>query len=418
MAEKRAASSVAACGLPQGCANHILIARWYRCALVIAGDINTFNSNSESFRVAFRAAAAEWLSGVGLNGDYTVEPSQIIEILTRAPGSVIVEFTLSTRGTSSPTVSPRQGGLIIPQPVGQDDDDESLAPGLIALIVVCSVLCCAMIIVLILYCEKLCCFAEDREKEPVREAPEDYPVDGFNNKDISPMQERTPASWQARSQSDVQSPSRPFINPLGQEPSMQQTARSLGRPSLAEPYSWQPTVGERCEAQYLDGQWYPANISEANAEDGSFSVDWDDGSYSYGIPRSQLRQLGQGQQDRQRSQSAVSPVYEYSEPGDALRRSSPSGGGEMEVDQEETSYGEAEAIQPPPPASPSRSAGPEGGAKVPVQGEKVVAAWRQDGPVQWHSATVHSVDQASGTCMVLWEDGTYTEDVPFTDVRA
>lgn len=201
----------------------------------------------------------------------------------------------------------------------------------------------------------------------------------------------------------------------------------------------------------MDGQWYMGTVAEA-APDGTYGIDWEDGSFSHGLPSSQLRpqggaprrsgdsysatghrrssaeysygptttQLPTGADDYSYGKKEGSAYsYSYSSMGTAAGAEAAAAQGQgIGVVSPPRSHASPERLLPSSLGNPLQGQLPASPTRQPAVGDAVQVLWSDGGgEPSWHNATVHSVDPAAGLGTVVWEDGTHTGNCSFEHIR-
>eukprot|EP01062_Namystynia_karyoxenos_P061470 TRINITY_DN5376_c0_g3_i1.p1 TRINITY_DN5376_c0_g3~~TRINITY_DN5376_c0_g3_i1.p1 ORF type:complete len:2324 (+),score=638.26 TRINITY_DN5376_c0_g3_i1:60-6974(+) len=213
--------------------------------------------------------------------------------ITRCPSCILSSFAPSGPAVwviSTPT----------PAPTVTSSDDSSLTTALIILIVAGCVLLCVLVGVALYLCG--CCGGRGNRDSGDRNLPPEQNgvhspremsgpspnVPGWSQaspQDADPLHAR---SYPSAYQGDHSGPSKT------QPSQMQSRPYDAGsRPYSASAYDPQPpppvffATGQAVRGLYLDGQWYDAVIAD-RGPDGTYAVQWADGSYSEDIPEHQL----------------------------------------------------------------------------------------------------------------------------------
>eukprot|EP01062_Namystynia_karyoxenos_P022643 TRINITY_DN18703_c1_g1_i1.p1 TRINITY_DN18703_c1_g1~~TRINITY_DN18703_c1_g1_i1.p1 ORF type:complete len:441 (+),score=101.33 TRINITY_DN18703_c1_g1_i1:50-1324(+) len=314
---------------------------WLRGALTLAGDISAEPYSSPGFASAFRSALG---TALGVGAAFVAE-------LSFRPGSVVADFTVTdvASTTDAPTVALRAA------------DDDGLTGWEIAAIPVCSVLFIAAVVALI-FCIRR------RNKNYAQKERQMITGTGEGELPFSPQQ---------------QSPAAHVFPPIGQPASpvagLSARAPDPGRGNVYR-------VGDEVDALYLDGRWYRATVVEVELT-GTYGVDWEDGSFSHGLPSYQIRPRRQDSEARPRG--ADPGLQPHDQAFSESHVSSHSGAGTPRV-------------------------------KAPRVGDSVEAMWQDEatGDVRWFPAVVHEVDAVDNVATVRWpSDGSFTGGIYFHEIR-
>lgn len=335
---------------------------------------------------------------------------QIIEIILR-PGSVIAEFTISDLGTDSPTIAPPPGipiggfqPRIAPPPDG--DDGKSLSDGMLALAIALPILFLAFLIFIILFCCCGCCGGKrcgDKDRDDREPGSHDSGTGMYKNREL-PASEWNDAPDQKGYEGGYGSGisqnggySQPYSP--GDDGGVRENPLSAAFPTDERDLPpFEPEVGQPVMAQYIDGEWHEATVAE-RAEDGTYGVNWEDGTFSDKIPPEQLRPANFDPTAEAQLEQPPSASRNFSQPVVAGDYSQPAS--EMEEGASYYSYG-----------TPGDYTAVGFEPDQQVRGKWVEA----DGTVEYHDARVHSIDAGAGTCMLVWADGSHSE-VAIADVQ-
>eukprot|EP01062_Namystynia_karyoxenos_P056039 TRINITY_DN46_c1_g8_i1.p1 TRINITY_DN46_c1_g8~~TRINITY_DN46_c1_g8_i1.p1 ORF type:complete len:1124 (+),score=189.78 TRINITY_DN46_c1_g8_i1:94-3465(+) len=239
---------------------------WVRASVTMDGDLGSAPYNDlATYKTTFASTVASWLG---------VASTRIVEISLR-PGSVVTDFTITDgTGTSAPTA-----GRSL-------DDDDGLGTVEITVLVI---VCVLFVIVVVAVIWLLTC------RESAGTDGEGSADRGRQLQDEGSPRAHEPISQDQGSQGygNVHSQSPPAAS--RQAPSTAyDPAHSAPSPAPEQqpqsPLTFLPRVGDHVQAQYIDGQWYNAQVADM-AANGTYGVDWEDGTYSNEVPVSQMRPL-------------------------------------------------------------------------------------------------------------------------------